>query len=492
MPSAAAKAPQSIRTALLVILLLTTLFRLGLAALLPPIVDEAYVIGVARQLSLSYFDHPPLHFWLIRLTMALTGSEDILILRLPFVALGTLTGFLAYRVGAALFSAKAGLWAAALFAIAPVFGVAHGTFVLPDGPLLAAGLGLALLLTHPNLDRAPLGHWLMVGFVAGLGVLAKYHGVLFILGALVFLISRREDRRALAAPGPWVAALTAALLTLPILVWNATHDWAGFGFQLGRNQGGTLRLLGPVESLLQQAGYLLPWVMIPAGLAVIAALRSGPGNRGRWLLALLAVPPILIFTLATFAKAGLPHWPMPGWVFALPLLGERLAAAGPRLGLWARRIGIGTAVLLAPLVLVFALQARTGWLDPVLGPETATREIASWQSLAETLRSDGAVAEPRTFVAAFDWIRAGELNYVLGGHVPVLCLCDQPHHFRWLNPPGDFAGWRGVLVDKPGNLAKRGVAGSFDTLTTPSAIAVTRNGRDIISLEMAIGAGFRP
>jgi 4-amino-4-deoxy-L-arabinose transferase-like glycosyltransferase len=492
MPSAASKAPRSSREALLVMLLLSSLFRLALAAMLPPIVDEAYVIGIARKLSLSYFDHPPLHFWLVRVTMALTGGEDILILRLPFVALGTLSAFLVYRLGAVLFSAEAGLWAAALFALAPVFGVAHGTFVLPDGPLLAAGLGLALMLARPNLDRAPLSHWLLIGLVAGLAILAKYHGVLFILGAFLFLLTRPEDRRALAKPGPWVAALLAALLTLPIVIWNATHQWAGFGFQLARNAGGGLRLLGPVESLLQQAGYLLPWVMIPAGIALFAALRGGSANRGRWLLALLATPPILIFTLASFSKAGLPHWPMPGWVFALPLLGERLVAASPRLRLWARRIGIGTATVLAPLVLVFALQARTGWLDPLLGAETATREITSWQSLADTLEADGTLAAPKTFVAAFDWIRAGELNYVLGGRVPVLCLCDEPHHFQWLNPPADFAGWRGVLIDKRGNLAKRDLAGSFATLGAPTPVAVSRNGREIIPLEMAVGEGFRP
>lgn len=492
MPSAEGKAPRSSRETLLLILILSSLFRLALAAILPPIVDEAYVIGIARQLSLSYFDHPPLHFWLIRLTNALTGSEDILVLRLPFVALGTLSIWLSYRLGAALFSKPAGLWAAALFALAPVFGVAHGTFVLPDGPLLAAGLGLALLLARPGLDRAPVGFWLLAGGIAGLALLSKYHGALIILGAFLFLLSRREERRALATPGPWLAVIVAGCMAVPILVWNAQHEWAGFGFQLSRGAGGGLRPFGPLESFAQQAGYLLPWVMIPAGLALVAALRGGPANRSRWLLAMLAVSPIVIFTLATFSKAGLPHWPMPGWVFALPLLGERLAAAGPRLGMWGRRVAIGTAALLAPLLLAFAFQARTGWLDPLVGPENATREITSWQSVAETLEAGGELAAPKTFVAAFDWIRAGELNYVLGGRMPVLCLCNEPHHFQWLNPPTEFAGWRGILIDKRGNIAKRQGAQAFTTLGSPTPVAVSRNGREIMPLELAIGEGFMP
>ncbi|MBP6583237.1 MAG: hypothetical protein KA204_07210, partial [Chromatiaceae bacterium] len=48
--------------------------RLILAATLGLGVDETYTLANARDLSLSYFDHPPLHYWLIHLLMPVLGE----------------------------------------------------------------------------------------------------------------------------------------------------------------------------------------------------------------------------------------------------------------------------------------------------------------------------------------------------------------------------------------------------------------------------------
>jgi hypothetical protein len=118
-----------------------TLARLGLAAVLPVGVDEAYSIGIARQFSLSYFDHPPLHLWLVGAWAKMWGSEDLLLLRLPFIALGALSSWLMYALGTRLFGPVAGLWATAIFNLAPVFGLAHGALIFPDGPAAGRGTG---------------------------------------------------------------------------------------------------------------------------------------------------------------------------------------------------------------------------------------------------------------------------------------------------------------------------------------------------------------
>ena len=48
-------------------------------------VDESYAVAVARQLSLSYFDHPPLHFWIAGVMAKLAHSEASEVVRFPFV-----------------------------------------------------------------------------------------------------------------------------------------------------------------------------------------------------------------------------------------------------------------------------------------------------------------------------------------------------------------------------------------------------------------------
>ena len=55
-----------------------------------------------------------------------------------------LSTVLMYRVTAALFGERAGLWAAAVLNAAPVLGITSASWVLPDGPLIAALLGAVL------------------------------------------------------------------------------------------------------------------------------------------------------------------------------------------------------------------------------------------------------------------------------------------------------------------------------------------------------------
>ncbi len=94
-------------------------------------------------------------------------------MRLPFIALFALSTWLMYRLGAAVADARAGLWAAVLLNLSPVFGVTTGTWVLPDGPLDCALLGAALCLVRA-LERGTLAWWLGAGVCAGLALLSKY------------------------------------------------------------------------------------------------------------------------------------------------------------------------------------------------------------------------------------------------------------------------------------------------------------------------------
>ena len=130
-------------------LILTTLVaRLLFAASLGLGIDESYMVAAGRKLQLSYYDHPPIAWWMAWGVAHLTGSETAIVVRLPFIALFALTTFLMHRVTSALFDPEAGLWAAVVLNLAPVLGITTGTWVLPDGPLFAALLGVLFCLIH--------------------------------------------------------------------------------------------------------------------------------------------------------------------------------------------------------------------------------------------------------------------------------------------------------------------------------------------------------
>ena len=68
-------------------ILSSILARLVMAGLLGSSYDEDYYVALARHISLSYFDHPPLLMWYVAAAMKLTGSGGIFILRAPLIVL---------------------------------------------------------------------------------------------------------------------------------------------------------------------------------------------------------------------------------------------------------------------------------------------------------------------------------------------------------------------------------------------------------------------
>ena len=153
------------------------MLRFALAASLGLGIDEAYTVATSRNVDWSYFDHPPLAWWLSAASTKLLGSQSALTARLPFIALSAATSALIYLLTSRLFDAKSGFYAALLMTLAPALGVTDGTFVLPDGPLLVA-LALGALCLLPLLERekgASGLFWLAGGFCAGLAMLSKFH-----------------------------------------------------------------------------------------------------------------------------------------------------------------------------------------------------------------------------------------------------------------------------------------------------------------------------
>src|SRR5205823_2497469 len=187
-----------------VLILATFLARLLFASALGLGIDESYMVAAGRKLQLSYFDHPPIAWWTAWAAAHLTGSESPIVVRLPFIALFAVTTFLMYRLTSSLFGLEAGFWAAVALNLAPLFGISSGSWVLPDGPLLAALLGAAVCLVAAlrAKGRAGWGWWLATGMCAGLSLCSKYSAVLTIVGAIGFLVTEPRNRRWLALPQP--------------------------------------------------------------------------------------------------------------------------------------------------------------------------------------------------------------------------------------------------------------------------------------------------
>ena len=427
-------------TALWWIIGLSLAGRAIFAAVTPLIPDEAYAIGVGRSFSLSFFDHPPIGFWLPAIAEKL-GAASPLAWRIPSLALGCAALWLLYLIGRRLGGERAGLWTAGLGALTPAL-VSAGTFILPDAPLDVFVLATLLaLLTLAQTEKPKLTLWLAGGAALALAFASKYQAYFMPVAVLAWVVSSAESRRWLKEPGFYLAGGVAALGLAPTLIWNMEHGWASFGFQLGR-AGHALSPGNFAAMALGQSLFLLPVIFAWCiGQAASRANWQAPEKR---LMVMVALAPVVTFNIVyLFSHRSLPHWAMPGWICLLPLVGAHLAANPlPRLTKW----NFVSAGVVYALLMGAALHLSTGWAAHVF-PGAAKWDRTAPQVSLTSLRQALAkahVGNGTDVILADGWVQAGYFAAALPDGPPVKVL-GAAHHFAYM--AGATAHGRALMLD---------------------------------------------
>jgi len=332
------------------------LLYLGLPQLAP---QEAYYWNYSRHLALSYFDHPPLHAWLIWLSTRMGTSEFTVRLFAPLCAFGT--AYFCFLTGKLLFNARVAFYFALSLNAILIFNI--GSVILtPDVPLLFFW-ALSLFLFAKLVTTGKGKYWYPLGICLGLSMLSKYTAIFIPISIVVFLLLSREHRFWLVRKEPYLAALISTLTFLPVLIWNAQHGWASFAFQTSRRVGelGLISLHHFLAYLGSQIGVVSPliygvmiYTLIRLSVDIVrrrrfsawsemtspqpfwANLQDEPSPDGEGVNLLLPIPPlkgegrkggqadlllfcwsvpvILFFTLVAFKYWVKINWPTPGYV----------------------------------------------------------------------------------------------------------------------------------------------------------------------------------
>jgi hypothetical protein len=466
------------------LILLTGVMRLVTAGAMGLGMDESYTTAISRDLHLSYFDHPPLHQWIAHAAGEAFGYGRWV--RLPFVALFAGSTWLMYRLAARLFGEAAGVWAALALNLTAFLGVAAGTWVLPDGPLVFFELGAALTVARilfplPG-ERERL--WLLWPAAAvwiGLAALSKYQAFTVSLGLALAVLILPEGRGRRFHPSVIPAKLIVLLIISPVIVWNAQHQWISFTFQAGRGAAHHFNPGGLVTALLGEAGLLTPWVAVPLVWAVVKALRAREPRE--WFLVIAAAPTLVLFNLLPLVGAKvLPHWPMPGWLLLFPLLGAVLAqSVKPWPTRWAWASGAALAVIWA----VAVSDAATAWIKDVIPSlkTDPTAEAMDWRRLRTELDRRG-LLKPGTFVVAAEWNEAGKIDQAVGDAAPVLVFNSDPREYAFRQPSEHFLHHDALIVGRGPTVDQElgRIAPHFASLTPLAGVTVGRGNKDEIAL----------
>lgn len=445
--------------AMVVLICVSTVLRLVLAACVPPLGDETYHWHLGNQFHLSY-DHPPLTYWLAAIGYRLAPGANFLFPRLPFVLLFSGSTWLVFLVTRLAFGDRAGFRAALLFSTAPYFLIGAGVAALPEGPLTFSWLlclwVLMRLLVDPEPAR-PMLRWLGLGCALGLAFLSKYHAVFIPLGAGIFVLTDPAARRRVIGVGPFLALASAAVVSLPVIVWNYEHGGMSFAtfLQRGLRVSG-LHLDDAVKNVAGQALFLTPWLW--AFLVVCLAWGLAPRRRlpvARF-LSLMAVGPLVLFTAVSTVNGQWYqfHWPLVGYASLFPLAGAMLAGGGEPAAVWSRRFSVFCATAMGAVAGGILLYAAAPWerafsdLVPIqaLAPSPfvwRNYDLSGYSGLDEALRRRDFLARTNLFVCTGNYMDSGRVAWVLRGRLPVLCVA------RWEEAKGyvflaGASGWRGA------------------------------------------------
>ena len=313
------------------ILGITTLIRLVYALKLPLTGDEAYFWEWGRHPALGYYDHPPVAGWILWFTRQLLG-ETVAAVRIPAVLTGTLVVTIIHRftldiTGSRRSAALTGILAMGI-PIITVLGVLYGT----DTPVLAAGT-LGGYFFHKAVNRNDKSAWIWTGLCFAIVLGSKFLGVPLLGAAWLYILLNPGSRRHLKTPGPYVASALSLLGIIPVIIWNASNEWATFTFNFAsRHSAPSLNLKGVLDYLVGQAFVLSPIVFllsIPL-LACAIPVWKKDGDKGRKVAGFLALVPLAGFLILSLGTKVGAHWPGVAVPFLAVALGAKLSE-GPKI-----------------------------------------------------------------------------------------------------------------------------------------------------------------
>jgi len=470
--------------------------------------DEAYGVVVARTLSLSYFDHPPMHQWIAHGIAALFGEGTPVRVFFALMAIGINVPL--FALTQVLYGRAAALWAVLGFNATAYFVVWPDGLILPDTPLLlflacAVWAIAEVLFGRERSARGTTALWLIAGVMFGCAGLSKYSAALAAASLLGFLAFSPRHRHWLWQWQPYLAAALALAVFAPVLIWNTQNHFASFAFQSSRVSKGFAFDRGAwsafAEGFGAQVALLSLWVGVPLVAAICAAARpqqtssssrtfaSGADSFLLW----LTLVPVLLFLLMPFlGKRALPHWFNSGWLFAMPMLGYWLSGKSERwLRTWMAVLMLQSAILFG----VYLVHVTTGVLQPWMKSARLydpTEWSFDWTGLKSTAAWRGVDGKLPGFVVVERWRAAGKAGVAFGHGTPVCAFNDDPRHLAFTCDQAALIGSDAVIV-VPRKLSAAylaHLAPYFKVIDAGEDVALGRHGHAEQSWVLARAHGF--
>ncbi len=400
--------------------------------------DEAYYWTWSKENVLSFLDHPPMIAWFIRFGTAIFGDTNFGVRFAGVLAMLVTQLLLADIVRRVTHDVRAVVLAVLMPEAALYYGLLMAK-VSPDVALIPFAVAMVWALVRLS-ESDDARWWLAAGVFAGLALLSKFTAVMLVPAVLAFMLVPDWRRRWLLSPYPWLAALIAVVLFLPVLIWNAGHDWASFRFQFVRATAAhelSWRTVGDFIGL--QFG-LVGFILLPVVLSGVALTAWRGYRRGDAVAILLSTSVIVPFGYFFWKSLTLrvgDTWPMFMWPVGFAAAAINIAML-PREGFpaWMIKSTVSWANAaivsgIAFVILVFLYYVVSPWnfigrADPI-GAEAGYEQVVG-QAQAE-LQKIGA-----TWIATTDYRTYAMLRWYFNGRVPVIQINERGRFLGFCDP----------------------------------------------------------
>jgi 4-amino-4-deoxy-L-arabinose transferase-like glycosyltransferase len=415
-----------------------TALRLAYAGLTDLRTDEAYYWTWSKESVLCFLDHPPMIAWFIRLGTLIFGDNNFGVRFAGLLAMPVTQLLLADIVRRLTHDRRAMVIAVLMMEAALYYGLLMAK-VSPDIALIPFATAMVWALVR--LAESDDGRWwLVAGVFAGLSLLSKFTVALLLPAILAFTFVPRWRGRWLRSPYPYLSALIAFVLFLPVLIWNMQHDWASFRFQFVRaaaTHEWSLRTLGEFFGLqFGLVGFvLLPVVLI--GVAMTAWRGYRQLDAAAILLSTAVFFPFLYFLWKSLGLRVGDTWPTFIWPFGFAAAAINLSMMRKehwpqslvRWSLWWARVAIGSGIAFVVAVSLYYVAAPWNFIgrtDPV-GGEAGYLPVI--ERVEAQLQKTGA-----SWIATTDYRTYAMLRWFLGDRVPVIQINERGRYLGFREP----------------------------------------------------------
>jgi 4-amino-4-deoxy-L-arabinose transferase-like glycosyltransferase len=493
---------ESYKRKCLLLLLIATLVRGVFAAFTGLGNDEVYYYTYALTPQWSYFDHPPMVGWCIRLFTANLHWDAEIFVRLAAILGAAVNTWLIYQIAVLLASPRAGFMAALLYTASLYTSIISGVFILPDSPQVVfwmLALWLALLVFYKTRNKTQQRKLLLwLGVVIGLCIMSKVHGVFLWAGIGLYILL--YDRKWLSNPWLYLSLLLTLLVMAPMIYWNIDTHFITYNYHSER--------VSLFEGGLHMDNFFKEWgggVLYSNPLCyALYVLMLAAVWRGRLflpvkplrLLLCCSLPLIAVFLFISLFRSTLPHWSGPGFMGLMLLtacwLHQRYPVRIP-LVLWLAN-GLICVLLVVGFWMIKAAPVSLGKKDKqLLGDGDVTLDMEGWKNFKDSFAllyekdmTTGGMQKGAGLVSN-KWFPAAHLLYYVGRPLQLplhgIGTLEEIHHFAWLNDqiPALKPGTDAYYIT-PSNYftdPAHGISTYFTTTDPPQRIAQRRGGMTV-------------